>query len=100
MPEAARMEQWLFTFDSTTGRVCRVEKLDPVSGKRAGAFGPEYAALDTYLRALIGESEPAERLDHTSAARGIAMQRAYLQGVADCAALYRQYGLSTGMATR
>jgi hypothetical protein len=87
------LEQWLFTFDSATGRVCRVEKLDPLSGKRQELSQPEYAALDNYLSALIAESYPAAHTDPALASRTVATQKAYLQGVADCAALYRQYGL-------
>lgn len=94
MSEAAGMEQWLFTFDSATGRVSRVERLDPLSGEKQELSQAEYAALDSYLSALLASSDATRLSDSPSAWRAIATQRAYLQGVADCAALYRQYGLS------
>jgi hypothetical protein len=72
--------------------VCRVEKLDPVSGTTHELSEPEYAALDSYLGALAPEAGPA-CTDPASASTAIATQRAYWQGVADCAALYRQYRL-------
>ena len=83
------MEQWLFTFDSATGQVSRVEKVDPVSGSAHELSESEYAALDNYLAALGAEPHPGS----ASAFRTSAAQRAYLQGVADCAAFYWQYRL-------
>ena len=89
MPELGRLEQWLFTLDGATGQVCRVEKLDPVSGSAHELSEPEYAALDSYLSALAPESDPVLSTD--PAPSMIATHRAYWQGVADCAALYRQH---------
>jgi hypothetical protein len=94
MSDASGIEQWLFTFESATGRVCRVEKRDPASGAMHELSQAEYAALDSYLTAVVSESEPAQTGDPAQAMRVIATQRAYVRGMADCAALYRQYGLS------
>ena len=84
------MEQWLFTFDSATGEVCRVEKLDPVSGGTQELSEAEYAALDGYLEPP--SAEPSERASSSpiSARQAAVVSRAYWQGVADCAALYRR----------
>ena len=71
------MEQWVFTFDGATGEVCRVEKLDPLSGAAQEISESEYVALDGYL-----PQAPANR--------ELALKAAYVQGRADCAAFYRR----------
>jgi hypothetical protein len=81
------MEQWIFTFDSATGQVSRVEKIDPVSGSAHELSESEYVALDSYLAALGAEPHPGS----ASTSCISAAQRAYLLGVADCAAFYRQH---------
>jgi hypothetical protein len=89
LSQGTGIEQWLFTFDSATGQVSRVEKIDPVSGSAHELSESEYAAVDSYLAALGAEPHA----DPPSAFNTPAAQRAYLQGVVDCAALYRQYRL-------
>jgi hypothetical protein len=84
------MEQWLFTFDSATGEVSRVEKLDPVSGMGQELSEDEYAALNSYA------GPPAEGPEGTVneiliAQQAAAIRTAYWQGVADCATFYRRY---------
>ena len=91
MPEAARMEQWLFTFDSATGEVYCVEKVDSVSGRAQELSEPEYAALDSYLTALASEPAPPVCNVPVLSSGFVATSRAYWQGVADCAARYRQH---------
>ena len=91
MSESGRTEQWLFTLDGATGEVCRVEKLDPVSGSRHELSEAEYAALDSYLAVWPAESDAKPPADPTPPPSSIATHRAYWQGVADCAALYRQH---------
>jgi hypothetical protein len=86
------MEQWLFTFDSATGEVSRVEKLDPVSGMSQELSEDEYAALDSY----VGGSGPVEHAEESvsgvlNSQQTAAIRTAYWQGVADCAAFYRRY---------
>ena len=93
MSQGTGIEQWLFTFDSATGQVSRVEKIDPVSGSAHELSESEYAAVDSYLAALGTEPQPEPHADPPSAFRTPAAQRAYLQGVVDCAAFYRQYRL-------
>ena len=88
MLEPEGCEQWVFTFDSATGEVRRVEKLDPVSGSSQELSEAEYAALDSYLDALAPKPEP--EVTNPSASTSLAAHRAYWQGIADCAALYRQ----------
>ena len=92
MLEPGRCEQWVFTFDSATGEVCRVEKLDNASGARQELSDAEYAALESYLSAFGLKAEPEVPEPPTSTT--IAAHRAYWQGMADCAALYRQYRYS------
>ncbi len=92
MLEQGRCEQWIFTFDSATGEVRRVEKLDPVSGSSQELSEAEYAALNSYLGALALKPEP--EVPNPSASTSIAAHRAYWQGMADCAALYRQHRYS------
>ncbi len=77
MSEPAKIEQWVFTFDASTGEVCRVEKLDPLSGTAQEISESEYAALDGYL-------------PDAAADRELRLKAAYLQGMADCAAFYRR----------
>jgi hypothetical protein len=91
LPESGRMEQWLFTLDGATGEVCRIEKLDPVSGSPHELSEAEYATLDSYLAASASQSEPAQPADPSPPPALIATHRAYWRGVADCAALYRQH---------
>jgi hypothetical protein len=87
LSQATGIEQWLFTFVAATGQVSRVEKIDPVSGRAHELSESEYAALDSYMAALGAEPHAGA----ASASRTPAAQRAYLQGVADCAAVHRQY---------
>jgi len=94
LPEAARMEQWLFTFDSATGEVCRVEKVDSVSGRTQELSEPEYAALESYLDAVAPEPAPPVCNVPALGSGSVATSSAYWQGVADCAALYRQHRFS------
>jgi len=93
VPEPERTEQWIFTFDSATGEVCRVEKLDRLSGAVDELSEPEYAALNSYLGALDPEPVPTVCAARESALDTAARSKAYLRGVADCAALYWQQGL-------
>ena len=79
------MEQWLFTLDSATGEVCRIEKFDSVSGSTQELSDSEYAALDSYLVAVA--PEPSPEVSHDPTPTSGATARAYWQGVADCAAL-------------
>jgi hypothetical protein len=85
LPEAGRIEQWLFTLDSATGEVCRIEKFDSASGSAQELSDSEYAALDSYLAAVAPGSSP--EVSHDPAPTAGAAARAYWQGVADCAAL-------------
>ena len=88
-----RTEQWIFTFDSATGEVYRVEKLDPVSGAAHELSESEYVAMNSYLGELNPKPAPADCAAPESALVRTASSKAYLRGVADCAALYRQQGL-------
>jgi hypothetical protein len=103
-PSPDRIEQWLFTLDSITGEVYRVEKLDRGSGKHHELSESEYAALSGYLDegqssagAIETESSARESTADDPYAMGYfqgladyeaaAFQAAYLQGMADCAKL-------------
>jgi len=88
--EVGRTEQWLFTFDATTGEVCRVEKLDPLSGGTQEISEAEYAALDSYLE-TPAEAPVSAEPPSLSAIQTAAIMGAYWQGFADCAAFFRRY---------
>jgi hypothetical protein len=86
------MEQWLFTFDSATGEVSRVEKLDPVSSMRQELSEDEYAALNSYAAPSQATEGPKESSDEVLITQqAAAIRTAYWQGVADCATFYRRY---------
>ena len=80
----------MFTFDSATGQVCRVEKIDPVTGRALELSESEYSALDHYLEAVVPEPAPVIRMQSSPAFSAAATRKAYWQGMADCAALYRR----------
>lgn len=91
------MEQWLFTFDSATGEVCRVEKLDPLSAEPQELSDAEYAALSSYLEmtppqaAAPGPEKASPPEPELSEEEAWVLERAYWRGVMECAALYRHY---------
>src|SRR5262249_46017033 len=44
-PQAEGNEEWIFTLNSLTGEVVRIEKSDPASGQRAELSDEEYVAV-------------------------------------------------------
>ena len=103
-PNPDRIERWLFTLDRITGEVYKVEKLDSESGQKHEISEGEYSALSGYLEQGQSSDAPV-RIDSKAPEsaggepyelgyyQGLAdyeaavLEAAYLQGIADCAAL-------------